>query len=87
MAKGPPPAPIGTVGVGYVALDDVNETFVEDKATVDELFDADVDDFDVVVKLLAEVEDIFDVVVEVFVVDGISFGAPFGAGAPLTPRT
>ena len=83
MAKGPPPAPIGTVGVGYVALD---ETFVVDKATVDELFDADVDDFGVVVELLAEVEDIFVVIVEVFVIDGISFGAPFGAGAPLTTR-
>ncbi len=88
MAKGPPPAPIGTVGVGYVALDDrVDETLVVDKAIVDELFDVTIDDFDVIVELFPEVDDAFDIVVEVFVVDGMRIGAPFGAGAPLTTRS
>lgn len=80
MAKGPPPAPIGTVGVGYVAVEDsVDETLVVDKTTVDELFDVDVG---VIVELLAEVE-VFDAVVEIFWVDETSW-ALFTAGAPLT---
>ena len=58
-----------------------------DKATVDELFVVTTDDFDVIVELFAEVDDAFDVVVEVFVVDEMTFGAPLGAGAPLTTRS
>lgn len=88
VAKGPPPAPIGTVGVGYIAVDDgVDETLVVDKATVDELFGVTVDDFDVIVELFAEVVDAFVVDVVVFVVDRTSCAAPFGAGAPMTRET
>lgn len=58
-----------------------------DEATVDELFDMTMDDFDVIVELFAKVDDVLDVVVEVFVVDGMRFGAPLGAGAPLTTRS
>ena len=58
-----------------------------DEATVDELFNVTVDDFDVVVELFAKVDDVLDDVVEVFVVDGMRFGAPLGAGAPLTTRS
>ena len=58
-----------------------------DKTTVDELFDVTVDDFDVIVELFAKVDDVLDVVMEVFVVDGMRFGAPLGAGAPLTTRS
>ena len=57
MANGPPPAPIGTVGVGYA---------VED---VDEHFDVTIDDFDVVVELFVEMDDAFVVVVLFFVVE------------------
>lgn len=47
-----------------------------DRATVDELFDVDIDEFDIIVKLFAEVDEVFDVVVvEVFVVDVMSSGA------------
>lgn len=49
-----------------------------DKATVDELFDTTVDDFDVIIELLAEVDDVFEVVVELFEVDRT---------APLTTRS
>ena len=59
MANGPPPAPIGTVGVGYAVVD----------GTMDELFDVTTDDFDVVVKIFAEVDDAFVVVVPFFVVE------------------
>ena len=59
MANGPPPAPIGTVGVGYAVVD----------VTMDELFDVTTDDFDVVVELFVEVDDGFIVVVLVFVVE------------------
>ena len=79
---------MGTVGVGYVALDDrVDETLVVERAAFNELFDVTTDDFDVIVELFAEVDDALDVVVEVFVVDEMSLGAPFGAGAPLTTRS
>ena len=82
MANGPPPAPIGTVGVGYAAVNGgIDETLV-----VDELCDVATDDLDVMVALLAEVVDAFVLVVLVFVVDTIRFGIPFGAGAPLTTR-
>ena len=58
MAKGPPPAPIGTVGVGYVAAEDsVDETLVVD--------------FGVMVEHLAEVV-VFNAVVEIFFVDETS---------------
>ena len=43
------------------------------KATVDELFDVTIADFDVAVELFAEVDDDFDVVVEVFDVDKMRF--------------
>ena len=57
MANGPPPAPIGTVGVGYAVVD------------VDEHFDVTIDDFDVVVELFVEVDDAVVVVVLFFVVE------------------
>ena len=59
MANGPPPAPIGTVGVGYAVVD----------VTMDELLDVTTDDFDVDVELFVEVDDGFVVVVLVFVVE------------------
>ena len=59
MANGPPPAPIGTVGVGYAVVDE----------TVDEIFDVTTDDFDVVVEHFVEVDDAFVVVVLFFVVE------------------
>ena len=59
MANGPPPAPIGTVGVGYAVVDE----------TVDELFDVTTDDFDVVVEYFVEVDDAFVLVVLCFIVE------------------
>lgn len=60
---------------------------MEDEATVDGNFDVMIEDIDVVFELFAGIDDVFDVVVEVFVVDGMCFGAPFGAGAPLTTKS
>lgn len=59
-----------------------------DKGTIDEIFDMTTDDLDAIVELFTDVDDVFDMVEEVFVevlvVDGMSCGAPFGAGDPLT---
>ena len=87
MANGPPLAPIGTVGVGYVAVDDrVDVTLVVPTATVDEDLIVTVADLDVSVELFAKVDDTFMVVVDVFVEDGIRIGMTFGAGAQFTTR-
>ena len=57
-----------------------------DTATIDELFDGTVDDFDVIVELFAEVDDIRVLVVDIFVMDGTRLGISFAAGAPLITR-